>query len=508
MAGTPGVGKTLLAASYAWACQAERWPVVAWVAAESADQIVTGLAALAERLGQREADDDAAAAAARAKVWLSATTRPALLVFDNATDAVEVRRWCPATGATRVVITTRNRAFLLAYRPLDVGVFTPEQAAAFLHRRTGLNDPVGAAELAEELGHLPLALAQATAVIARLRLDYGAYLRLLRGFPAGDYLPAHEGDAYPVGTAEAILLSVTQAEEALPFAGQLLPILAVLSPAGIPLAVFGGTDGDLVRLREMLADLADTSLITFTEDGSTIVMHRLVQRVLRDRAAYHGDLNAVIGQAIDLLSAFNATLPDGVKTWTARAAVEMLIDQTDTLYRHLSSDDDLPPDLLTLRAWCGQYLTDLADLSRAIPLYKATLADFERVLAADHPNTLTTRSNLADAYRAAGDLERAIPLHEATLADSERVLGGDHPDTLTSRSNLADAYRAAGDLERAIPLHEAARDMLPNPANSITSIAKLLGVSPGTLYNHIPDLRQLRESGHTRELTSDQRWPA
>ncbi|MGW1991361.1 recombinase family protein [Embleya sp. NPDC001921] len=40
----------------------------------------------------------------------------------------------------------------------------------------------------------------------------------------------------------------------------------------------------------------------------------------------------------------------------------------------------------------------------------------------------------------------------------------------------------------------AARDMLPNPEHSITSIAKLLGVSPGTLYNHIPDLQELRTS--------------
>ena len=47
----------------------------------------------------------------------------------------------------------------------------------------------------------------------------------------------------------------------------------------------------------------------------------------------------------------------------------------------------------------------------------------------------------------------------------------------------------------------AARDMLPNPDNSITSIAKILGVSPGTLYNHIPDLRQLRVS-RTHEVES------
>ncbi|WP_306367748.1 hypothetical protein [Nocardiopsis sp. CC223A] len=35
-------------------------------------------------------------------------------------------------------------------------------------------------------------------------------------------------------------------------------------------------------------------------------------------------------------------------------------------------------------------------------------------------------------------------------------------------------------------LIRAARDMLPNPEYSVTSIAKLLGISPGTLYNHIP----------------------
>ena len=39
-----------------------------------------------------------------------------------------------------------------------------------------------------------------------------------------------------------------------------------------------------------------------------------------------------------------------------------------------------------------------------------------------------------------------------------------------------------------------ARDLLPNPANSLDSIAKLPGISVGTLYNHIPELRELRAS--------------
>ncbi|MFF2809676.1 hypothetical protein ACFVT2_21385 [Streptomyces sp. NPDC058000] len=36
--------------------------------------------------------------------------------------------------------------------------------------------------------------------------------------------------------------------------------------------------------------------------------------------------------------------------------------------------------------------------------------------------------------------------------------------------------------------------MLPNPANSIETIARLLGVSIGTLCNHIPGLKELRGS--------------
>ena len=76
-------------------------------------------------------------------------------------------------------------------------------------------------------------------------------------------------------------------------------------------------------------------------------------------------------------------------------------------------------------------------MAEAIPLLERTLADSERVLGARHPDTLTTRNNLAMAYRAAGRTTEAIPLLERTLADSERVLGADHPDTNAAREDLA-----------------------------------------------------------------------
>ena len=38
-------------------------------------------------------------------------------------------------------------------------------------------------------------------------------------------------------------------------------------------------------------------------------------------------------------------------------------------------------------------------------------------------------------------ITEAIPLLERTLADAERVLGPDHPDTVAFRDNMRRAYR-------------------------------------------------------------------
>ena len=78
------------------------------------------------------------------------------------------------------------------------------------------------------------------------------------------------------------------------------------------------------------------------------------------------------------------------------------------------------------------------------------------MLGADHPHTLSARSNLAVAYQDGGRLGEAISLFERALADRERVLGADHPGTVESRNDLAAAYQAAGRLSKAIPLFQQA----------------------------------------------------
>ena len=64
-----------------------------------------------------------------------------------------------------------------------------------------------------------------------------------------------------------------------------------------------------------------------------------------------------------------------------------------------------------------------------------------RVLGADHPGRSPRGTTSPGRLRLGGTAGRGDPLFERTLADSERVLGADHPHTLSSRTNLDRAAR-------------------------------------------------------------------
>ena len=73
----------------------------------------------------------------------------------------------------------------------------------------------------------------------------------------------------------------------------------------------------------------------------------------------------------------------------------------------------------------------------AIAGFETLLADRLRVLGPDHPDTLSTRNNLAFWLGEAGRVDDAIAGFETLLTDQLRVLGPDNPNTLNTRNNLA-----------------------------------------------------------------------
>jgi hypothetical protein len=357
-----------------------------------------------------------------------------------------LRPFLPAAGHAQVIITSSRMALAGLGIPVPVGVFSEAEAAGFLAERTGLADEAGASQVAEELGCLPLALAQAGAVIAGQRLDYATYPRRLAGVSIAGYLTRPEADPYPRGTAAAILLSLQAAWQDDPggMCRRILAVYALLSPAGASRALFAGScDAAAEAVDRVLQHLAGWSLVTWSVDGSAVSAHRLVMRVVREQAAADGTLASAAGEAIRGL---RAMLPDAGDAWRHPVLMQEFVTQVTALAGHLDAFPDLitgqvEDDLLGLLARAGWYLNEVSDVSRAVPVLRRILADRVRVLGADHPHTLTSRNNLAGAYESAGRLGQAIPMYEQALADRERVLGADHLDTLTSRNNLASARR-------------------------------------------------------------------
>ena len=375
-----------------------------------------------------------------------------------------------------------------------VDVFTMAEALAFLAMRTGRADEAGAREVAEELGCLPLGLAQAAAVMARERLGYGAYLERLRALPVDKHLGWVEDDPYPRGVAEAVLLSLAGVEDGVGgLCGAVMDLVGVLSEAGVPRAllqaaadsgVLAGSGGwetgpggvPSVRMDAAIGRLEDASLLGVSADGSMVSAHRLIMRVVRERRIADGKLAAVAAAAVTVLASLAGAVE---RVREDPAAVRDLVGQITALDEHATGHlagfgADGTESLLRLRVR-GMWLVNELDDSpgQVIGLGVPLAADCERVLGADHPSTLAVRFRLACAYESAGRLGEAIPLYEQVLADYERVLGADHRDTLVSRFRLACAYESAGRLGEAIPQYEQA----------LAGREWVLGAGPDTLVS-------------------------
>ncbi|MEU8048131.1 tetratricopeptide repeat protein, partial [Micromonospora echinofusca] len=504
LSGMGGVGKTQLAAWFAREVRDEV-DVLVWVTAAGRDPIVAGYAEAAAVLGLAAGDPDPQRAAERFLTWLEDTDRRWLVVLDNLDNLADAKGlWPPANRCGRTVVTTRRRDTSLnrdGRTLVEVGLFTPAEAVNYLTR--AIVDPhrmAEAAELAEDLGRLPLALAQAAAFIReRDDLDCAAYRRRLADqrrqladlLPVEDELP----DEHQATVAATWSLSITSADTVKPkgLARPVLELAAMLDPNGIPTTLFttpavldcvtGRRDASQPAeeddVQEALRNLHRFSLVTL--NGGTLRVHALVQRAVRENTPEADKPLLAVTAADALLDIWPVIESDQQTAQSLRANTASLnttsgphlwdndsgghavlfragrslgetgqVNAAIVYFQHLHAtalahiDPDHPDALATrhnLASWRGQ----AGNPAGAATAFEQLLTDRLRVLGPDHPDTLATRHNLAYWRGRAGDPAGAAAAYQELLADVLRVLGPDHPDTLNARGNLASWRGRAGD---------------------------------------------------------------
>lgn len=477
--GQRGVGKTQLAAAYARQRIRDGWLLVAWVSAEAVDEMVAGLGELADALGVRVPEEDSAAALVRLRQRLNARTEPGLIVFDNVADVTAVREHIPSGGATQVVLTSTLVAAERLGRRVPVDTFEPDIAVRFLEQVTGLHDEPGARRVAAELGFLPLALAQAGARIRGAERSYDRYLRRLTGVPVERYLKRPRDDPYPRGAAEAILLALDSVHwNDQPDVRRLLGMLAVLSPDGVSRDLLAD-EGESDDLGDALEQLFEASIIEYAGDtGDAITMHRLVQRVIRDRSRADEMFERDVTEAADLLD--RATFPSTF-AWNRRQDGDELVRHIEALWRATNergSGVEVAEKVLALRNWAVEHILGLSDPARAHSLAVTVHQDCQRILGTENSTTLISAKNLARTYRLTGKLAVAIQLYEATVASARGALGPDHDTTLTATVGLASTYPLAGRHAEAIQLL----------ADAVQRRRRLLGEDDPTTLSSANDL--------------------
>lgn len=506
LVGPGGVGKTQIAAHLARRLRENRQlDLLIWVSATSRERIVGAFAQAASEITGIE-DPRPERSAVRLLAWLDDTDKSWLVVLDDLTDPDDLTGWWPpGTGRTgTTVITTRRRdASLTAGRHVvDVDLFTATQSIDYLRaklgdsRRSG-EDPEDLQALAADLGHLPLAMAQAVAYLIDRRITCAEYRTRFATRQLADLAPMSLPDQHRAIIAGTWQLSIAAAEELTDYVGRpLLEIAARLDPDGIPAELFG--TAEITRFccayatvrtgpernswtaryalnparvttinhlytahggvravtadetRDALRVLHQLSLMSVDETTGTVRMHALIQRAVRETSR-PADGPGIVRIAADGLIAVWPDLERDIGT------TRMMRSNTTALRRH-PGDGLLFPSTHPVLTYAAHSLGRAGLVGAAVTAFEELLEDLSRFVttrrhlrfrfrfrpASKHPDLLTARYNLAYWHGRAGDPDKAVVAYDHLLPDFRRCFGRRHHATLSLRHNLAGFRGEAG----------------------------------------------------------------
>jgi ankyrin repeat protein len=127
----------------------------------------------------------------------------------------------------------------------------------------------------------------------------------------------------------------------------------------------------------------------------------------------------------------------------------------------------------------------------ALQAYQEVYEIQKRVLGPEHPDTLTTRNNIASVLDDQGKYEEALQAYKKVYDIQKHVLGPEHPNTLSIRSNMATVLFKQGKLEEALQAYQEVYDIskrVLGPDHPFTKnvlrVFELLHVKTGSQSGH------------------------
>jgi tetratricopeptide (TPR) repeat protein len=400
--------------------------------------------------------------ASRFVSWLGETRRPWLVVLDDLPEAVNLDGLWPTGPAGRLVITSPGPAPVVGFpgtRIIPVGFFSTREALNGLSERLGAN-PVqrqGAIDLVETLGREPLALGQASAVVASSNLTCRDYRDLFLQRRDRIWIG---GEEIPSAAMVTWMVCLERAESLLagPSVRLMLVFLALLDGHGIPGVVFGAqaliaylgpaatrfSAADPRQVWDVLLALERVGLIGINRDVAppTILMSSPLQAAIKLAAPAEFQEPAARAAASALLEVWPAEEPQPWAAAGLRAnAASLQESAADALWT-----EGCHPLLLRM----GRSLDAARLAGPAVDFWLDLAARCDAKLTPAHPDTLAVTAQLAAAYLAAGNAAEAVQWYQRVLADRTRELAPGHPGILAARVSLGRALIRAGEPSDAV----------------------------------------------------------
>ena len=435
---------------------------------------------------------------------LGETSQPWLVVLDDLPETTYLEGLWPEGSAGRLLVTSRRPAIAVGRRGtqvIPVGFFSVREALKCLTEWFNTNpvQRLGAIDLVETLGREPLALAQASSVVASSALDCLGYRDLF--VRRRQQICAAAGEM-PSAAMLTWTLSLARAESLLPGMSVrlMLALVAFLDGHGIPGAIFstsavtaylGGaatprsTMTDPKPAWETLLALERTGLISVDRNviPPAVLMNSAVQAAIRLAAPAEIQEPAAHAAASALLEAWPAGKPepwaadsfranaaslqssaadvlwaDGCHPLLLRVGQSLeearLVESAVEYWRDLAArcDAKLAPghvDALVVAAQLAAAYLTAGHAEEAVLWYQRLLVEQASELAPGHPTITAARVGLAQAFIMVGEPADAVIVSLQAVSECEQFRGPDHPDTLSARDELAAAYQAAGDFVAA-----------------------------------------------------------